>query len=239
MVSSLNLIFILSCCLNLSNAFSVRSSFNGNIVKSSTPSYTPPRHSHSNGLQMKIFDWKLRENDHRIEGVETFTVTNLFPAPGSRHRKKRKGRGIAAGQGASCGFGMRGQKSRSGRSVRPGFEGGQTPLYRRIPKYVGRPMGPGHTKKEFNLISLNALNSVSEGSTVSFDSLFEQGAVTKTKHRWHKVIGNGELGVKSLTVQAHAFTNTAKEAIEKNGGKCQLLSPTTNKVLDMAEMSTA
>lgn len=74
-------------------------------------------------------------------------MDTLKPAPGSRQRHKRKGRGIAAGQGASCGFGMRGQKSRSGPGVRAGFEGGQQPLYRRLPKLVGRPMGPGHTKK--------------------------------------------------------------------------------------------
>lgn len=79
--------------------------------------------------------------------LDKVAVDTLKPAPGSRHRHKRKGRGIAAGQGASCGFGMRGQKSRSGPGVRAGFEGGQTALYRRIPKLVGRPMGPGHTKK--------------------------------------------------------------------------------------------
>lgn len=79
--------------------------------------------------------------------LDKIAVDTLKPAPGSRHRHKRKGRGIAAGQGASCGFGMRGQKSRSGPGVRAGFEGGQTPLYRRLPKLVGRPMGPGHTKK--------------------------------------------------------------------------------------------
>ena len=79
--------------------------------------------------------------------LDKVAVDTLKPAPGSRHRHKRKGRGIAAGQGASCGFGMRGQKSRSGPGVRAGFEGGQTALYRRLPKLVGRPMGPGHTKK--------------------------------------------------------------------------------------------
>lgn len=79
--------------------------------------------------------------------LDEVRADTLKSAPGSRHRHKRKGRGIAAGQGASCGFGMRGQKSRSGPSVRAGFEGGQTALYRRLPKMVGTPMGPGHTKK--------------------------------------------------------------------------------------------
>ena len=95
-----------------------------------------------------IFDWKRRTadesalNDLNVE----WTMHTLKRAPGSAHRKKRKGRGIAAGQGASCGFGMRGQKSRGGRPTRPGFEGGQNPLYRRLPKFPGRTMGPGHKR---------------------------------------------------------------------------------------------
>lgn len=122
---------------------------------------------------MKVFDWKRREADESgINDVDNFEfrVDTLRPAPGSRHRKKRKGRGIAAGQGATCGFGMRGQKSRGGNSVRPGFEGGQIPLYRRLPKFVGKPMGPGHFKKEYNLIKLDELNGVAPGTTVNCKS---------------------------------------------------------------------
>ena len=100
-------------------------------------------------MTMKIFDWKRRDADEsELTDIDRpWTLTTLKPAPGSVHRKKRKGRGIAAGQGASCGFGMRGQKSRSGRPTRAGFEGGQNPLYRRLPKFVGKPMGPGHKRK--------------------------------------------------------------------------------------------
>merc|ERR1712003_487824 len=127
-------------------------------------------------------------------------------APGARKRKTRKGRGISAGQGATCGFGMRGQKSRSGRPTRPGFEGGQQPLYRRLPKFQGRPMGPGHSKKTYNLIQLDSLNGVAPGSTCNFESLFE---------------------AKDITVQAHAFTKTARAAIEAAGGKCEVLKPST------------
>jgi hypothetical protein len=119
-------------------------------------------------LSMKMFDWKRREADESaINDLENFefTLDNLRPAPGSRQRKKRKGRGIAAGQGATCGFGMRGQKARSGRPTRPGFEGGQTPLYRRLPKFVGKPMGPGHEKTVYNIIKLDQLNNVAAGST--------------------------------------------------------------------------
>lgn len=125
---------------------------------------------------MKIYDWKRREADESVlndvENTE-WTLDNLKPAPGARRRKKRKGRGIAAGQGATCGFGMRGQKSRSGSPTRPGFEGGQTPLYRRLPKYVGKPMGPGHKKTIYNIIKTDELNSVPTGTTCNckFDNV--------------------------------------------------------------------
>jgi large subunit ribosomal protein L15 len=119
-------------------------------------------------LSMKVFDWKRRQADESaINDVENFqfTLDNLRPAPGSRQSKTRKGRGIAAGQGATCGFGMRGQKSRGGNPTRPGFEGGQNPLYRRLPKFTGKPTGPGHTKKIYNIIKLDQLNGVASGST--------------------------------------------------------------------------
>jgi len=188
------------------------------------------------GLSMKIFDWKRREADESaaldVHSV-VYTLDNLKPAPGSRKRKQRKGRGIAAGQGASCGFGMRGQKSRSGRPTRPGFEGGQQPLYRRLPKFAGRPTGPGHQKEIFNLIKLDMINECKEGSTVNFDSLFEMGATTKTKYGIHKVVvGREDFTAKGVTVQAHAFTKSAQDAIESSGGKAILLSKTTNAVLE-------
>lgn len=185
----------------------------------------------SSALSMKLFDWKRREADEssfaHVDSL-VFDETNLKPAPGSHKRKLRKGRGIAAGQGATCGFGMRGQSSRSGRPERPGFEGGQQPLYRRIPKYRGRPLGPGHKRTVYNPIKLDLLNAVSEGSTVSFDSLLESKVLQKSKLKIHKVVGGGELTVKGLTVQAHAFTQSARSAIEDNGGTCVVLSRTTN-----------
>ena len=119
---------------------------------------------------MKVFDWKRREADESaINDLDNFEFTfdNIRPAPGSRKKKTRKGRGIAAGQGATCGFGMRGQKARSGKPTRSGFEGGQQPLYRRLPKFVGKPMGPGHKKKIYNIIKLDELNGVAAGSTCS------------------------------------------------------------------------
>jgi large subunit ribosomal protein L15 len=188
---------------------------------------------------MKVFDWKRRQADESalndLDKTE-FTLDNLRPAPGSRRRPKRKGRGIAAGQGATCGFGMRGQKSRSGSGTRPGFEGGQNPLYRRLPKFVGRPTGPGHTKTVYNLISTDALAQCPAGATVNFDSLFEKKIVTKSKYKIHKVV-TGRSGDKlpdNLTVQAHAFTKSAGAAIEAAGGRCEVLSKTTNQVLESA-----
>ena len=88
----------------------------------------------TSALSMKLYDWKRREavEEAGVDAFE-FRVDNIKPAPGATKRKTRKGRGISAGQGATCGFGMRGQKSRSGRPMRAGFEGGQTPLYRRLP----------------------------------------------------------------------------------------------------------
>lgn len=194
--------------------------------------------SSSTTLHMKLYDWKRREADESaINDVENFvfTLDNLKPAPGSRKRKTRKGRGISAGQGATCGFGMRGQKARSGRPTRPGFEGGQIPLYRRLPKFRGRPLGPGHKRTIYNPISTDALLSCEPGSTVNFDSLYDSKIITKSKLNIHKIV-MGKKGeevpmVSNLTVQAHAFTGTAREVIEGAGGKCELLSRTTNAVL--------
>ncbi len=149
--------------------------------------------------------------------MTTYSLDNLQPQPGSRRRKTRKGRGIAAGQGASCGFGMRGQKSRSGRPTRPGFEGGQMPLYRRVPKLKHFPLV---NPKEFTIINVSKLADLKSGSTVSMDSLVKQGLVTSPKHPL-KVLGNGELAV-TLTVQAAAFTTSAREKIEAAGGTCEI-----------------
>ena len=189
-------------------------------------------------LTMKVFDWKRREADESAwndpDGAE-WTLDTLKSAPGSRKPKTRKGRGIAAGQGATCGYGMRGQKSRAGRPTRPGFEGGQTPLYRRLPKFVGKPTGPGHTKTIYNPISTDVLQKVDAGSTVSFESLLEGKLITKSKYNIHKIVSgkNSDGAISSnLTVQARAFTASARAAIESAGGKCEVLSPTTGQVLE-------
>ncbi len=147
----------------------------------------------------------------------TIKLESLQPNQGSRRKKMRKGRGIAAGQGASCGFGMRGQKSRSGRPTRPGFEGGQMPLYRRVPKLKHFPIV---NQKNFTVLNVSSLNELKEGTVVNLDSLVKEGILTKPKNPL-KILGNGKLEVK-LTVQAAAFTTSAKKKIEEVGGKCEI-----------------
>ena len=149
----------------------------------------------------------------------TATLNSLKPNNGSRRKKLRKGRGIAAGQGASCGFGMRGQKSRSGRPTRPGFEGGQMPLYRRVPKLKHFQI---INQKCFSIINLSKLNEFQDNEIVNLDSLVKKGLLYKPKHPL-KILGNGEIKVK-LKVQAHAFTKVAKQKIEDAGGSCELIN---------------
>lgn len=137
------------------------------------------------------------------------------PQAGSQHRRRRVGRGIAAGQGASCGFGMRGQKSRSGRPTRPGFEGGQNPLYRRIPKLKHFPL---INRQQYTTINVGKLNALPANSAVTLASLIEAGIVT-TDDGPLKILGDGELSVK-LKVKAAAFTKSAQAKIEAAGGSC-------------------
>ena len=146
-------------------------------------------------------------------------LESLQANKGSRRKKLRKGRGIAAGQGASCGFGMRGQKSRSGRPTRPGFEGGQMPLYRRVPKLKHFPIV---NQKTFTVLNVSNLNSLKEDTVVNLDLLVKEGILTKPKDPL-KILGNGKLEVK-LTVQAAAFTTSAKKKIEDAGGICEIYS---------------
>jgi len=150
--------------------------------------------------------------------MTSLNLQSLKPQTGARRRKLRKGRGIAAGQGASCGFGMRGQKSRSGRPTRPGFEGGQMPLYRRVPKLKHFTL---INPKHYTVINVAKLADLKAGSTVTLDSLVKDGIVTSPKHPL-KVLGNGDLKVK-LTVQAAAFTASAREKIEAAGGSCEVV----------------
>ena len=139
------------------------------------------------------------------------------PKAGSKKRRNRKGRGISAGQGASCGFGMRGQKSRSGSGTRPGFEGGQLPLYRRIPKLKHFPIV---NQKVYTVVNVKDLANLPAKSDVTLDSLMDAGIITSNDGPL-KVLGDGDISV-SLNVKAAAFTKSAKEKIEGAGGSCEV-----------------
>ncbi len=145
-------------------------------------------------------------------------LTDLQPQTGSRKRKRRIGRGISAGQGASGGFGMRGQKSRSGRPTRPGFEGGQNPLYRRVPKLKHFTV---INRQAYTTINVGRLNELPANSQVTLESLMEVGIVT-TNDGPLKLLGDGELSV-ALEVSAAAFTQSAQAKIEQAGGSCTVI----------------
>ena len=159
-----------------------------------------------------------------------FRLDNLSPAPGSTQKKKRKGRGIAAGQGASCGYGMRGQKSRSGGSTRPGFEGGQNPLYRKLPKLKGICGGMKKGMKMYNVVNVRDLAALPADSEVSLESLEEMGMLRisgRDRKLPLKVLGEGEIDVK-LTIKAGKFSASAREKLEAAG--CTLVDGVGERV---------
>ena len=141
----------------------------------------------------------------------------LSPAKGSKHSRKRVGRGPGSGLGKTAGKGEKGQKSRSGYSRRPGFEGGQMPLLRRVPKR-------GFTnifKVEFAVVNVSDLADLPEDTgTITPEVLAERGLVRRG--RPVKILGNGELS-KAVTVSAHKFSGTARAKIEAAGGRCEEL----------------
>ncbi|MGK7930236.1 MAG: 50S ribosomal protein L15 [Microcystaceae cyanobacterium] len=137
----------------------------------------------------------------------------LAPNQGATKRRRRVGRGISAGQGASCGFGMRGQKSRSGTGTKAGFEGGQMPLYRRVPKLKHFPIV---NQKHYTIINVGQLSNLAPNTEVTLESLMEAGIVTSNDGPL-KILGDGELNV-ALTVKAAAFSGSAKEKITQAGG---------------------
>ena len=145
-------------------------------------------------------------------------LSNLNPAEGSVHSDNfRKGRGSGSGNGKTAGRGQKGQKARSGGHSAPGFEGGQMPLYRRLPK---RGFHNRNTK-EIVAIDLDYLERFENGSEVSDDSLIESGIV-KNPRDGVKILGSGKL-TKKLTVKANAFSASAKEKIEALGGKAEVI----------------
>ena len=143
---------------------------------------------------------------------------DLSPAAGSTKERKRIGRGPASGQGKTAGKGHKGQKARAGRGMRAGFEGGQMPLQRRIPKRGFNNI----FATEMAIANVAALDKYFEdGATVTIDALIEKGIIKKTLDGV-KILGNGEIS-KKLTVQANAFSDSAKAKIEAAGGKAEVI----------------
>ncbi len=141
----------------------------------------------------------------------------LTPAPGSRKAPKRVGRGPGSGTGKTAGRGHNGQKSRSGFSRMRGFEGGQMPLHRRLPKR-------GFTnifRTEYRILNIESLNGFEAGSVIDADALLDAGLLKNGKNQI-KILGNGDLNV-ALTVRAHRFTGTAAKKIEAAGGKAEVI----------------
>ncbi|WP_296971673.1 50S ribosomal protein L15 [Tepidanaerobacter sp. EBM-38] len=142
---------------------------------------------------------------------------DLSPAEGSKRKSKRVGRGMSSGHGKTSTRGHKGQNARSGGGVRPGFEGGQMPLYRRLPKR-------GFTnifKKEFAVVNVEDLNIFEENTKVTPELLIEKGIIKKVKDGI-KILGEGDLKVK-LDVEANAFSKSAQEKIEAVGGKAEVI----------------
>ena len=144
-------------------------------------------------------------------------LNELKSAEGSRKVAKRVGRGYGSGLGKNSGTGSKGQNSRSGGGVRIGFEGGQTPIYRRSPKRGFT----NYTEKEYATINVGDLETLKAGSKVTLESLKEKG-ILKTKYTTLKVLGNGTL-TKNLTVIANKFTKSAEKAIVDAGGKIEVI----------------
>jgi large subunit ribosomal protein L15 len=147
----------------------------------------------------------------------TMDLSNLQPAPGSHRNRKRIGRGHGSGTGKTAGKGHKGQKARSGGSIKPGFEGGQMPLQRRVPKRGFNPL----TRKEYALVNLRDLELFESGSVVDIEALGKAGLVGQLKDGV-KILGDGDL-TKALTIKAHKFSKSAQEKIAAAGGNVEVL----------------
>ena len=144
-------------------------------------------------------------------------IQDLSPIPGSTHVDKRKGRGHATGNGKTAGRGHKGQKARSGGGVRIGFEGGQMPLARRIPKRGFNNI----FAKPLETVNLSALDKFEDGAVIDAEALLGAGVISKCKYGV-KILGNGEI-TKKFDVKAAAFSETAKQKIEAAGGKAEVI----------------
>ena len=146
-------------------------------------------------------------------------LNQLHSNEGARHSKKRLGRGIGSGLGKTAGKGTKGQNARSGGGVRPGFEGGQLPLFQRLPKRGFKNIN----KAEYSIINISDLNVFDDGATVDAEAIINAKLVKEIKANGVKVLGNGELTKKKLVVKANKFSESAKKAIEALGGSVEVI----------------
>ncbi len=146
-------------------------------------------------------------------------MSNLSPAVNSRKSKRRLGRGIGSGIGKTSGKGMKGQNARSGGGVRPGFEGGQMPLIRRLPK---RGFNNKLFRKEYSIVNVSDLNVLKDNTVVTADLLLEKNLISSLAPYGLKVLGNGNLD-KKLTIKANKFSEVAIQKIVKAGGNAEVL----------------
>lgn len=144
-------------------------------------------------------------------------LNQLKPVEGARHTRKRKGQGVGSGLGKTAGRGQKGQNSRSGGGVRPGFEGGQNPLFQRLPKRGFKNVN----RKEYAVVNVSDLNVFENGAEVTIETLIKAGLVNKT-YDGVKVLGNGTLE-KKLTVKASKFSASAEAAIKNAGGTVEVI----------------
>jgi len=144
-------------------------------------------------------------------------IQSLKPAENSRFKEKRLGRGIGSGTGKTSGKGHKGQNARSGGGVRVGFEGGQMPLVRKLPR---RGFNNANFKKQYSIVNLNELNKFDENAVVDANALIEKGFFSKVEEYGVKVLGNGKLE-KALTIKASKFSKSALEKIKKVGGTAE------------------
>lgn len=144
-------------------------------------------------------------------------LNQLKPVEGARHTRKRKGQGVGSGLGKTAGRGQKGQNSRSGGGVRPGFEGGQIPLFQRLPKRGFKNVN----RKEYAVVNVSDLNVFENGTEVTIETLIKAGLVNKT-YDGVKVLGNGTLE-KKLTVKASKFSASAEAAIKNAGGTVEVI----------------
>jgi large subunit ribosomal protein L15 len=150
-------------------------------------------------------------------------LEDLRPAPGAKHRRKIVGRGPGSGRGKTATKGSKGQQARSGGGTKAGFEGGQMPLYRRLPK---RGFVPHGGKRVFAIVNLSDLDAFAAGSVVDPESLVQARLVRRARRGNVKILGEGDVA-HALTVRAHAVSESARVKIEAKGGRVEVLAPRT------------